>query len=177
MINSKKNIILYTLISAIFILSILLLLLIKKRNFVLQEGLNENTNGLVSNQNSDNLDGTITTTTTTTTTKTVDENGKGNNVDVLLPLTYAEVTEKYKDSRIQFNEKCQASPNNIVLKNNAYVMLDNRAGFPQVININANYALEAHSFEIMKLSSNFLPMIWHVNCGQNKNVATILLQP
>lgn len=158
--NHHKKIVMYCLIGAVFTATLLLFLMVRSGSAPLVKD--------DANQNQEVVESSV---------KTVRTNTSSQKPSDYLPsITYTEALTKYKNSRIQFNDKCQAIPNNITYKNNTYIMLDNRAPFPQVVNIDNSYALEAGGFQIIKLSSDFLPMKWYVNCGNQKNVATILLQ-
>lgn len=91
-------------------------------------------------------------------------------------MTYQQALTKYKDTRIQFDGTCQATPNNMTFKNGTTVMLDNRANVARNINIDGPVSIKAYGFKIVKLSSNTLPKKILVDCGTGQNVATILLQ-
>ena len=91
-------------------------------------------------------------------------------------MSYAEALAKYKDRRIQFDQSCQATPNNMTFKNGTTIMLDNRAGVARNININGPVSIKAYGFKIITLSSNTLPKTILVDCGTGQNVATILIQ-
>ncbi len=91
-------------------------------------------------------------------------------------MTYQQALTKYKDTRIQFDATCQATPNNMTFKNGTAIMLDNRASVARNININGPVSIKAYGFKIVTLSSSTLPKTILVDCGTGQNVATILLQ-
>ncbi|MCM2338834.1 MAG: hypothetical protein NDI62_00030 [Burkholderiales bacterium] len=91
-------------------------------------------------------------------------------------ISYADALVKYKNSRIQLDETCQAIPNNVTYKNNTYVMVDNRSASPRSIKLGADYTVRAYGFRLIKLSSDTLPATFLLDCGNSQNVATILIQ-
>lgn len=92
------------------------------------------------------------------------------------PITYAQALQIYKDVRIQLNQDCQATPNNVTHKNNTYIMIDNRADKARIVKVGSSFSVPAYGFQIVKLSSASLPATWYVDCGSSQNVATILIQ-
>jgi hypothetical protein len=91
-------------------------------------------------------------------------------------LSYQQALVKYKDRRIQFDQACQTTPNNMTFKSGTAIMLDNRASVARNININGPVSIKAYGFKIVTLSSSTLPKTILVDCGSGQNVATILLQ-
>jgi len=91
-------------------------------------------------------------------------------------LTYAEALAKYKDYRIQLDERCQASPNNVTYKNGASIMIDNRSPLTRTVKVGSVYTIKGYGFKIVKLSSSALPAQWLVDCDKSQNVASILIQ-
>ncbi len=92
-------------------------------------------------------------------------------------LSYSEALLKYRDFRIQFNETCQAVPNQMTFKNNTTIMLDNRSGSMRAIKVGTkSYSIKPYGFAIATVSSKELPLSFYVDCGTSQNVATILLQ-
>ena len=101
------------------------------------------------------------------------------NVNVKIPvgpLSYQDAVVIYKDTRIQFDANCKATPNNVTFKNGTDIMIDNRAPVARTIKIDTNYTVGAYGFKIIKLSSATLPVTWLLDCDKSQNVATILLQ-
>jgi hypothetical protein len=91
-------------------------------------------------------------------------------------ISYTNALIKYKDARLQLDKTCQASPNKMTFKNNAYLMVDNRAPVDRTIKVGSVLNIKAYGFKIVKLSSSNLPATWLVDCGTSQNVATILIQ-
>jgi hypothetical protein len=91
-------------------------------------------------------------------------------------LSYANALVTYKSARLQLDEKCQAVPNKMTFKNNAYLMIDNRAPVARTVKVGSVFSVKAWSFKIVKLSSVKLPATWLVDCGTSQNVATVLIQ-
>ena len=98
------------------------------------------------------------------------------NANAPTSITYAQALVKYKDARIQLNNICQASPNNVTYKNNTSIMLDNRAPVDRTVKVGFVFNIKAWGFKIIKLSSAKLPATWLVDCDTSQNVATILIQ-
>ncbi|MEK7128207.1 MAG: hypothetical protein AAB933_01410 [Patescibacteria group bacterium] len=91
-------------------------------------------------------------------------------------ITYEQALKIYKDARIQLNQDCQASPNNVTYKNNTYIMLDNRSDKTRAVKLGSSFTIPAYGFKIVKLGSASLPATWYIDCGSSQNVATILIQ-
>ncbi len=92
------------------------------------------------------------------------------------PMSYAQALAKYKDARIQLDEKCQANPSYATYKNGTSVMIDNRSTSARTVKVGATYIIKAYGFKIVNLSSSILPVRWLVDCGKSQNVATIFIQ-
>ena len=100
-------------------------------------------------------------------------------IDVGAPaasLSYAQALVKYKDARLQLDKVCQASPDKMTFKNNASLMVDNRAPVARTVKVGSIFPIKADGFKIIKLSSSTLPATWWVDCDKSQNVATILIQ-
>ena len=91
-------------------------------------------------------------------------------------LSYAQALVTYKDARLQLDAVCQASPDNMTFKNNALLMIDNRAPVARNVHIGSIFPIKAYGFKIVKLSSTTLPVTWKVDCDSSQNVASILIQ-
>jgi hypothetical protein len=92
------------------------------------------------------------------------------------PISYASALIKYKNARIQLDKMCQATPNNVTYKNNASIMIDNRAPVARTVKVGSVFSVKAWGFKIIKLSSATLPSTWLVDCDKSQNVATVLIQ-
>ncbi len=90
--------------------------------------------------------------------------------------TYEEALLTYQNTRIQLNNNCQATPNNVTYKNNTNVMIDNRAGVARTVKIGTTLSIPAYGFKIVKLTSTTFPTTFLVDCDKSQNIATILLQ-
>jgi hypothetical protein len=100
-------------------------------------------------------------------------------VDVGAPaasLSYQQALLKYKDARLQLDKVCQASPDKMTFKNNALLMVDNRAPVSRTVRVGSVFPIKAYGFKIVKLSSTTLPATWKVDCDASQNVATILIE-
>ncbi len=97
-------------------------------------------------------------------------------------LTYDQTLAAYTDKRIQFNEKCQGIPGQMVLKTGTKIMLDNRSKYAQTINLDgAKVVLPAYSWQIVTITTkNQLPYSYRIDCksegGTTENGAVINLQ-
>lgn len=103
----------------------------------------------------------------------------GSNASTTLPIatiSYAQALQKYKNARIQLDKDCRANPTNSTYKNGADIMLDNRAPVDRIVKVGFSFSIKAWGFKIVKLGSATLPATWYVDCGNSKNVATILIQ-
>lgn len=89
-------------------------------------------------------------------------------------LPYGEAVVKYKNSRIQFDQGCQAIPANQSFKVGTDIMLDNRSPKPATISIGSKvYLVEAYGYQVVDLSTEGLFM---ANCNGQKNVLTLSVQ-
>ncbi len=91
-------------------------------------------------------------------------------------ISYENALVKYKDARLQLDEICQASPDKMTFKNNAFLMVDNRAPVARTVHVGSVFPIKAYGFKIVKLSSTTLPATWKVDCDASQNVATITIQ-
>lgn len=92
-------------------------------------------------------------------------------------ISYAKALETYKDRRIQFNDSCTATPNNVTYKDNTGLMLDNRSAKPLTIKIGTTYSVKAYGFKIITLPDTYKQnKTLLVDCNGQQNVATILVQ-
>lgn len=96
--------------------------------------------------------------------------------------TYDQVLAAYADKRIQFNEKCQGIPGQMVLKTGTKIMLDNRSKYAQTINLDGTkVVLPAYSWQVVTITTkNQLPYNFGIDCksegGTTENGAMINLQ-
>ena len=90
--------------------------------------------------------------------------------------SYEEAITKYKDTRIQLDQNCHARPSAMTIKNNSFVMVDNRAPVSRSVKVGGTFNLAPYTFKVIQLQSTVLPVDFYVNCDSSKNVATILLQ-
>ena len=94
-----------------------------------------------------------------------------------LPAVYTQVVEQYVGRRIQFDERCQAIPNNMTFKVGTEIMLDNRSGDARIIKVGTTaYSLSGYGYKIIAPSSTTLPKTLYVSCAAAINVGQILLQ-
>lgn len=97
-------------------------------------------------------------------------------------LTYEQTLATYADKRIQFNEKCQSVPSQMVLKKGTKIMLDNRSKYTQTINLDGTkVVLPAYGWQIVTITTkNQLPYNFGIDCksdgGTTENGAMINLQ-
>jgi cytoskeletal protein RodZ len=93
-------------------------------------------------------------------------------------IAYSDALIKYANARLQLDKTCQAlaSPANLTFKNNAYLMIDNRAPVARTVKVGSTFSIKAYGFKIVKLYSAKLPATWLVDCDKSQNVATILIQ-
>ncbi len=111
---------------------------------------------------------------TSTPTNSVSESGTV--APVVKKISYEQALITYSDKRFQFDNLCQASPAQRVIKNNTEIMLDNRANVSRLIYIDGSrYSLTAYGFKIVKLYSNNLPHTTIIDCGTGKNSAKVIL--
>jgi len=100
------------------------------------------------------------------------------NAGTAVSLSYTDALVKYADARLQLDDNCQAlaSPSNLIFKNNAYLMVDNRAPVARTVHIGSVFSIKAYGFKIIQLYSAKLPATFLVDCGTSQNVATITLE-
>lgn len=93
-------------------------------------------------------------------------------------LSYAQALVRYAGARIQLDAKCQADAQSqkITVKNNSYVMLDNRAAVARSVHVGAYYEVPAYGFKIVQISTPTFPATWKVDCGASQNVSVITIQ-
>ncbi len=92
-------------------------------------------------------------------------------------LTYQEALNKYSGTRIQFDARCQAIPNQLVVKTGTAVMLDNRSGDARSFSVGTvKYTLPGYGFRIITASSTTFPKTLVIDCGSAQNVGQILIQ-
>ena len=97
-------------------------------------------------------------------------------------LTYDQTLAAYADKRIQFNEKCQGIPGQMVLKKGTKIMLDNRSKYTQTINLDGTkVVLPTYSWQVVTITTkNQLPYNFGIDCksegGTTENGAMINLQ-
>ena len=93
-------------------------------------------------------------------------------------LSYSDAIKKYGNYRIQFDQACQAHPNNITFKSGTKVMFDNRATVARTINFNGTkYRIASYDYEVINMvSPNGYPATVMVDCDKSQNVASVLLQ-
>ncbi len=96
--------------------------------------------------------------------------------------TYDQTLAAYADRRVQFNEKCQGIPGQMVLKTGTKIMLDNRSKYAQTMNLDGTkVVLPAYSWQIVTITTkNNLPYNYGIDCksegGTTENGAVINLQ-
>lgn len=92
-------------------------------------------------------------------------------------LSYGDVVTKYANTRIQFNQNCQAIPGQTVMANPATVMLDNRSDQTQKITIAGHsYSVSAFNYVLVTLNEKNLPQTLHVDCNNQMNSLQIVLE-
>jgi len=91
--------------------------------------------------------------------------------------SYSDAVKEYEGRRIQFDDRCQVTPQNPTYKNGTVVMLDNRSASIRTVVVGGiKYDLGAYDYKIVTLSSSSLPKELVVTCGSSGNVGKILLQ-
>jgi hypothetical protein len=91
-------------------------------------------------------------------------------------LTYQQALEKYKDKRIQFDNSCASTPKTVTYKDNTGIMLDNRSSQTRTIKVGTAYTLKPYGFKIITLPNITTQKTFLVDCDNQQNVATILVQ-
>ena len=90
---------------------------------------------------------------------------------------YTQLVKEYEGKRIQFDERCQVTPQNPTYKNGTSIMIDNRSSSPRSVMVGGTkYDLVAYGYRVVTLSSSSLPKELAVSCGSSGNVGKILLQ-
>ncbi len=90
---------------------------------------------------------------------------------------YTALVKEYEDRRIQFDERCQITPQSPTYKNGTSVMLDNRSASAKSVMVGGTkYDLVAYGYRIVTLSSSSLPKSLAISCGSSGNVGSVLLQ-
>jgi hypothetical protein len=92
-------------------------------------------------------------------------------------LSYEQALAKYGTNRIQFGNRCEATPTTMTFKQGTDIMIDNRAGVDRTFNINGKFTVKAYGFKIVDISASNLPRQIMVDCDGQQNVASILVQP
>lgn len=91
--------------------------------------------------------------------------------------SYTQLVKEYEGRRIQFDERCQATPKDPTFKNGTSILLDNRSASPRTVAVGGTeHYLIAYGYKIITLSSSNLPKELLVSCGSSGNVGKILLQ-
>ena len=92
-------------------------------------------------------------------------------------LSYQDALKRYAGVRIQFDARCQAIPNQLVIKKGTSIMLDNRSGDPRTVSVGTvRYSLAGYGFRIVTPTSATLPATLLIDCGSAQNVGQILIQ-
>ena len=91
-------------------------------------------------------------------------------------ISYASALSKYKGAILELDESCKASPTNMTLKNNGYLMVDNRSPMDRVVKVGSITNIKANSFKLMQIESESALSTLSVDCDQSQNVATVFLQ-
>lgn len=95
----------------------------------------------------------------------------------LNPQNYSDLVRQYEGRRIQFDERCQMTPNDTTFRNGTVVMFDNRSPQAKTIRIgNQSYSLQAYGYRFLTMSSSNVPLSLQVGCDNVPNVGKILLQ-
>jgi hypothetical protein len=86
-------------------------------------------------------------------------------------MTYSQAVAMYKDSRIQFNELCQATPGQMALKSGQKVMLDNRTSSEITLTMDGKqYVVAGYGWKVVTAStSRPLPYDLDITCKTAKN--------
>ncbi len=93
-------------------------------------------------------------------------------------ISYEQALVTYKDSRIQLGstDACAATPRTSTFKNGTTIMVDNRGPVVRTVKVGSTYTINAYDFKLITLSSTNLPETVYVDCNNQQNVATILIQ-
>ena len=93
-----------------------------------------------------------------------------------MTISYANALVKYKNFRVQLDERCQGSPDKMTFKNGTSIMVDNRSQAFRTVKVGSTFSIKPYGFKIVKLYSDTLPATWYVDCDVSHNVSTILIQ-
>jgi hypothetical protein len=92
-------------------------------------------------------------------------------------LSYSDAIKKYAGTRIQFDQYCQASPNQITIKKGTSIMLDNRSGDARTISVGSvKYVMAGYGFRIVTPTASVLPATLLIDCGSAQNVGKVIIQ-
>ena len=95
----------------------------------------------------------------------------------LNPQNYSELVNQYEGRRVQFDERCQMTPNDTTFKNGTVVMFDNRSPQAKTIKIGSqSYNLPAYGYRLLTMNSQNVPLSLQVGCDNVPSVGRILLQ-
>jgi len=91
--------------------------------------------------------------------------------------SYGDMVTQYQNTRIQFDQNCQAHPNQIAIPNPVTLMLDNRSNIEKKIIVGGkSYEVAAYNYVLVILNEKTLPVNLFITCNQQTNVAEIVLQ-
>ena len=98
-------------------------------------------------------------------------------VNVTPKISYTQATQKYVN-RMQINSTCNIAPApNIVLKNGATVMFDNRSETAKTIALNSyKFSIKGYGWVALTLKAGKPPLTISIDCDKGQNNATILLE-
>lgn len=92
-------------------------------------------------------------------------------------LDYSAALQKYAGHVLQFDARCQVTPNNLTVKNGTYIMFDNRSGDARTIKLdNTAYYFAGYGFRIIPMTFASLPHTTTIDCGAAQNVGHIIIQ-
>lgn len=94
-------------------------------------------------------------------------------------MSYQMALTTYANSRFQFDNACQATPNAATFVNGTKIMLDNRSATARTFHLGSmgNYSVKGYGFKIVQLSLTGLTAnAIAVDCDANQNVAIITVQ-
>ncbi len=94
-------------------------------------------------------------------------------------LTYTQAVVKYEEAgkRIQFDDRCAATPDSVTYKNGTVVMLDNRSESARTISFDSRqYTVPGLGYTMVTVSSAKLPYTYLVDCDDQQNVLKVLVQ-
>ena len=88
--------------------------------------------------------------------------------------TYSQLVAEFGGNRLQFDQRCQANPARMVVKNGVPFMLDNRANEARSIKFNnQSYNLGPYGYQVVTLSG---AGTYDVTCNVAGKVGTLLLE-